>query len=271
MTDFPARLHVLLAREAPVGLVIRRGPSKCVATFLWQREQDEFSLGQWFKGRIYERRCDLSPDGRHLIYFAMNGQWDSAAKGSWTAISQAPYLKALTMLPKGDCWNGGGLWTGRQRYWLNDRYDSHTVLHDSDEFARDLSYHPETNWGGECPGVYYPRLLRDGWRLTAEEDDQTVFEKTLWDGWVLRKTAHAQSGAPPGKGCYWDEHQLVHRVTGQSTVHPAWEWADVDRCRLVWAEQGKLYAGAVRAGGLNESVELHDFNGMEYRPTKAPY
>src|SRR6267378_7912415 len=59
---FPARLHVLLAREAKIGLVIRRGPSKSVCTVLWNRERDTFKLGQWMRGRIYERRCDLSPD-----------------------------------------------------------------------------------------------------------------------------------------------------------------------------------------------------------------
>src|SRR5437667_11968152 len=59
---FPARLHVLFAREAKIGLVIRRGPSKSVCTVLWNRERDTFKLGQWMRGRIYERRCDLSPD-----------------------------------------------------------------------------------------------------------------------------------------------------------------------------------------------------------------
>jgi len=63
MARFAARIHVLLASDAPVGLVIRRGPSKCVATLLWNRKTDEFQLGQWLKGRIYERRSDLSPDG----------------------------------------------------------------------------------------------------------------------------------------------------------------------------------------------------------------
>src|SRR4051794_37027692 len=62
---FPARLHVLLARDANVGLVIRRGPSKSVCTILWNRERDTFKLGQWMRGRIYERRSDLSPDGLH--------------------------------------------------------------------------------------------------------------------------------------------------------------------------------------------------------------
>src|SRR2546426_11287690 len=76
-TKFPPRIHVLLAREAPLGLVIRRGPSKSVCTLLWDQERDTFKLGQWMRGRIYERRCDLSPDGQHFIYFAMNGRWES--------------------------------------------------------------------------------------------------------------------------------------------------------------------------------------------------
>ncbi|MEK6804025.1 MAG: hypothetical protein AABZ34_15370 [Nitrospirota bacterium] len=73
---------MLLAREAPVGLVIRRGPSRQVCTLLWDRRTDTFTLGQWFKGRIYERRCDLSPDGTHFIYFAMDGKWGGLSKGS---------------------------------------------------------------------------------------------------------------------------------------------------------------------------------------------
>ena len=53
-----ARLHVVLAREAPLAVVIRRGPAKQVCTVLWNRRTDEFTLGQWLRGRIYEDRCD---------------------------------------------------------------------------------------------------------------------------------------------------------------------------------------------------------------------
>jgi hypothetical protein len=166
MKSFPARIHILLAREARIGVVFRRGPSKCVCTLLWDRNRDEFTLGQWMRGRIYERRSDLSPDGLHLIYFAMNFKrhsWNSATGGSWTAISRAPYLKAVTLLAKGDCWSGGGLFTDNQRYWLNDGY-GHTQMHDTGEVRRDVGYRPHENYGGECPGVYYLRLQRDGWR-----------------------------------------------------------------------------------------------------------
>src|SRR6185295_14189761 len=113
--SIPARIHVLMARNAPIGVVIRRGPSKTVCTISWDRQMDTFRLGQCMRGRIYERRSDLSPDGKHMIYFAMNGRWHSAAKGAWTAVSKAPYLKAVALYPKGDCWNGGGLFTSPKR------------------------------------------------------------------------------------------------------------------------------------------------------------
>ena len=71
----PARLHVLMASDAPIGIVIRRGPSKTVCTIKWDRRRDRFEIGQWMRGRIYERRSDLSAGGKHFINFAMNGRW----------------------------------------------------------------------------------------------------------------------------------------------------------------------------------------------------
>jgi hypothetical protein len=139
---FPARLHVILARKSSRAVVFRRGPSKSVCTVLWDRRDDSFTLGQWLRGRIYERRADLSPSGKYLIYFAMNGRWDSATKGSWTAISKAPYLKAIALFAKGDCWNGGGLFTGERQYWLNGG-DAHEVQKESGSLRRDLSYKPQ--------------------------------------------------------------------------------------------------------------------------------
>jgi hypothetical protein len=57
------RLHVLLARRSGRGVVLRRGPSERVALVAWDTDRHGFELGQWFHGRIYERRCDLSPSG----------------------------------------------------------------------------------------------------------------------------------------------------------------------------------------------------------------
>ncbi|MBQ9446994.1 MAG: hypothetical protein IJU61_10385, partial [Victivallales bacterium] len=66
----PARLHAILARRGPNAVVFRRGPSDKVAVIGWNRSNDTFTLGQWFRGRIYPLRSDLSPKGEYLIYFA---------------------------------------------------------------------------------------------------------------------------------------------------------------------------------------------------------
>lgn len=275
MPRFAARLHVLLARDQPLGLILRRGPSNSVATLLWNRKTDRFQLGQWLKGRIYERRCDLSSDGKHFLYFAMNGRWHTESRGSWTAISRAPFLKALTFLPKGDGWHGGGLWTGVTRYWLNDGA-GHQVLRSTSRLHRDLHWQPAADYGGECPGVYYPRLIRDGWTLkeaipVSRNSEHVLFEKPCPHGWVLRKIAHAESGAPPGKGCYWDEHVLCHPATAVAIAYPAWEWADLDGSRLVWAAHGQLATGRLTKQGLSETRTLIDLNDLRFEAIKAPY
>jgi len=274
-TTFPARLHVLLTQQSDLGVVIRRGPSKWVCTLLWDRRNDEFQPGQWLKGRIYERRSDLSPDGKYLIYFAMNGKWQAETRGAWTAISQAPYLKALALFAKGDCWHGGGLFTGRETYWLNDGY-GHKALFSSPTLRRDTTYAPTGGYGSECLSVYYPRLLRDGWKpLESEKIGKQnrlyLFEKPCGAGWVLRKIAHASIEHPPGKGCYWDEHVLLHPASATMIPCADWEWAEVDRERLVWASRGQLFAGTLRHGALHAPKLLYDFNSMQFEPIQAPY
>lgn len=272
MNTFPARIHVLLARDAEVGVVLRRGPSKSVCSVLWNRKTDEFRVGQWLRGRIYERRSDLSPDGRYLIYFAMNGRWKSETSGSWTAIAKAPWLKAIVLFGKGDCWNGGGLFTSEARYWLNDGY-GHRSMQSSNLVRRDARYRPPEFYGSECSGVYYLRLQRDGWVMkpAVSAKEFAVFEKPLLHGWVLRKYAHVEIGAPPGKGCYWDEHELEHPESGQRIDGATWEWAELDGKRLAWAEGGCLFKASVNRSGLGERKLLHDFNSMKFEALTAPY
>lgn len=272
---FPARLHVLLASEAPVGVVLRRGPSKSVCSILWNRKKDTFELGQWLRGRIYERRADISPDGRYMIYFAMNGRWTSETKGSWTAVSRVPWLKALVLLGKGDCWHDGGLFTSNSRYWVNDGY-GHFPIRDTGEVKRDPRFHPVGQCGGECLSVYYPRLQRDGWVLKTELKNSkwetcTVFEKELPKGWVLRKLAHAQTGSPPGKGCYWDEHEIENSKRGQRLAFPKWEWAGLDGKTVVWAEDGCIYRAPLYTNELGPAKLLFDANSMKFEAREAPY
>lgn len=269
------RIHVLLARDTADAVVIRRGPTRHTAIIGWDRKTDKFKTGQWLYGRIYERRCDLSPDGKHLIYFAMNGRWRSIAKGSWTAISRTPYLKAVSLFAKGDCWHGGGLFQTSTDYWLNDG-NGHELHIEDRSLRRVVEYPWHEHYGGECPGVYYIRLQRDGWHLKYSAQDEegdrvSVFEKRLKDHWILRKRAHAGLGHSAGRGIYFDTHELFNSRTEEVVSKSDWEWAELDADRLIWAAKGCLYAGRVDAKGLHGEKLLRDFSTMEFEALVAPY
>ena len=91
---------VYLAQKVLVAVVLRRGPSDWAQLSLWDRGDDSIQPGHWFHGRVYERRCDLSPDGRLFIYVAAKHgrrRDDDDIGESWTAISRPPYFTALAL------------------------------------------------------------------------------------------------------------------------------------------------------------------------------
>ncbi len=272
---FPARLHVLIAQESNHALVIRRGPSKSTCVLAWDRQKNSFDVAQWLKGRIYERRSDISPNGKHWIYFAMNGKWQSEAKGAWTTVAKVPWLKAISLFAKGDCWSGGGLFLNDKQFWLNDGH-GHEQLFASSTVSRNDSYQPKDSYGGECPHVYYNRLQRDGWvmkcaRENQQWDSQTLFEKALPQRWILRKICHEQLGSPKGKGCYWDAHE-VESATGEVHTMPEWEWAEWVDDAIIYAERGCLFRMSLESrAAIGNQKLLHDFNGYEFENKQAPY
>ena len=113
----PCRLSLVFAAEAPVAVIVRRGPSRWAQVTRWNTATDTLETGTWFHGRIYAERCGLSPDGALFVYFAMKyGPVNTAAGYKWTytAISRPPYLTALAMWPQGDTWGGGGRFIDRR-------------------------------------------------------------------------------------------------------------------------------------------------------------
>ena len=115
------RLSLIFAADAPVAVVLRRGPSKWVAVTKWDTSNDRFEEGQWFHGRIYGERCGLSPDGSLFVYFATKykaGNKDDGYQDTYTAVSKPPYLTALAMWPEGSTWGGGGRFIDNQTLGL---------------------------------------------------------------------------------------------------------------------------------------------------------
>jgi hypothetical protein len=269
----PCRLSVFLSRRSNAGVILRRGPSEWAQLVHWDRRTDRFTPGQWFHGRIYERRCDLSPNGRYFIYFAAKygraGDPDSVGE-AWTAISRPPYFTALCLWTNIGSWYGGGVFTADRNVLL----DATCSLQSHPRFkAKHLRVAPlprET-------APWEQRLLRDGWKLIERGFDPRTFrrvgDRELWEktkpGTAIKLCRRVEDidfkafGGPYSE-TFWIEadHDLVP-IEGAS-------WADWDYWdRLVFVRDGRLYAATLSAPDL-QIRELYDCDPHKHRPVVTP-
>ena len=94
--------------------MLRRGPSGWTHVGRWDLRGPAYEPGSWLRGTLYPQRCDLSPDGRYLSYFALVPHADWAAGPTYLALSRLPWLTALA------AWGTGGTWT-RGVHVVHDR------------------------------------------------------------------------------------------------------------------------------------------------------
>lgn len=168
MSNPPApRIDAIVAREAPIAVVFRRGPSRLTQLLTWNLETDEVSPGQWIRANVYTRRFDLSPDGRYLVgCFTDYSQWrknradadGSPSSHNWTAVSRPPYFTAIAL------WFsfGGG-------NWLSNR---HLMLSSGIDFSPEQQAPPKSikvtqrRWGS-YEAIWEDRLEASGWLATS--------------------------------------------------------------------------------------------------------
>ncbi|HEY4387255.1 MAG TPA: hypothetical protein VGN34_22595, partial [Ktedonobacteraceae bacterium] len=160
--DHPCRLFGRLARQVPIGLIIRRGPSTWVQLSLWHTDTDEIEYGQWFHGRISPDRCDLSPDGSLFLYFA--SKYGRSPFDTWTAISRPPYFTALALWPLGDSWSGGGVFLDEKTILL-DYSPIVAPVHEVRLPPPWLKVRMDIRGQGDTMSLSQRRQLRDGWTM----------------------------------------------------------------------------------------------------------
>jgi hypothetical protein len=278
----PCRVYIILARAAPVGVVFRRGPTKWVQVLKWNTQEDSFDAGQWFNGRIYERRCDLSPDGTLLVYFAskFNARTiqDQEYTYAWTAISKPPYLTALALWPKGDCWHDGGLFEEQRCVWLNHKPEV-AIPHPQHQ-PKGLRVKPNPTARGEDYPVWSRRLQRDGWKLVQKGNYSFSLDygfqtkaKMIWErahsthAMRLRLVVEGINFIAPGG--YIETFWLLRPAKPDFRLVDA-RWADWDQQgRLVFVREGKLLTGEFRGDAWDEQ-ELIDLNANTPYALAAP-
>jgi hypothetical protein len=259
----------------------RRGPSNRVLLTKWNLDRDTFEHGQWLNARVYERRCDLSPDGDMLLYFSASRRKPYL---SWSAISPPPYFSALALWPKGDAWGGGGQFGSRSRILLNHR-EGEMALAEGFSVPKWLKVSQlgdHSGWGEDEP-VWPIRLQGDGWKLTCyperTKDDfgaRVKFEfdppMTWYKAHPFRSKEYGLQMSILGMGekngsWYLFEHALVGKNGIIESIGRS-DWADwSSEGDLLFAQSGCLYRLRYKKGALGPietSEEIADFSNLVF-------
>jgi hypothetical protein len=254
-----------------------------VEVIRWDTARDTFQRGHWFHGRIYEKRSDLSPDGELLVYFAskFNRQTvgDREYTYAWTAVSRAPWLTALALWPKGDCWWGGGLFVAKRTLWLNHRPEEATPHPAHRPTGLRVEANPDAH--GENDPIYRRRLERDGWILRQEW-------VTEWGGigpGYRTVTPDVRVKTPP-KGASpvaivltrrrdnlrYREHFSLEGAEPPPELPPGpLDWLDWDAAgRLVALSGGRVWAAKVEGTRVERFTELLDLRADQPEEREAP-
>jgi hypothetical protein len=277
----PPRLGFLQARHAPVAVIFRRGPSKRVELIRWDTEHDVIERGHWYHGRIYNRRSDLSPDGTRLIYFANKFTArtvnDREYTRAWTAISKPPWLTALALWPKGDCWWGGGLFENDRTVLLNHRPDEATP-HKDHQPPKALKVRPNPKAHGEDDPLYSERLTRDGWDLIDEWKVDFLglpeMFKTLQPERRQRRHLNSELAIELTRRLDGLKYRERFALLGTQGTLPNLEradWGDWDhRGRLIVLRGGRLSVADVHDTRLSPLRDLVDLTPDRPEPRVAP-
>lgn len=298
MAATTTRVFAILARQARKAVIFRRGPSKHVQLIKWHLDSDTLEFGQWFKGRIYERRCDLSPSGELLIYLAAKFRCHDPM-GSWTAISKPPYLTALALWPGTGSWGGGGIFEEEDLLLLNQsprqdpfpngykrRKSMRVEFYKGQLDDGPLGWH-QLGSGGDFP-IYHSLLLKNQWRHINEEVHGKSEGKLYKYGGNFRPFAYE-------KPCRGLRLQMQFKGTGQKNQPryltnyavfnsndellldlPRTDWADWDGHDLVIAKKGKLFRLTSEKIGRNTDSSsdalkpVADLNDLKFSEVIAP-
>ena len=233
-----ATLTVLLAREAPSGVVMVRAAKKWTQLVTWDTRSDTFTKGQWLRGHVYRRRCDLSPSGRVFSYFVNKMRWpigDDFCMHTFTAVCRPPYWTALALWPNGGSTiAGGALFASEDHVLLNQAmFDG---PHDAHRPPRWLRVEPI---GVDGDSLFARRLTRDGWQLVSARRD--TFEEVV-GGRLERRSDRCgiRLDFASGRLAY---SLLDGGMERSDNPLAGATWADFDdRQRLVFAKDGQLFA-----------------------------
>jgi hypothetical protein len=265
------RLHLYMAREAPLAVVLRRGPSDWVRLSVWHTDTDTFDHGQWMRARVYELRCDASPDGALFAYFAAGNRAipEDGGADTWIAVSRPPYFTALALWWLGGTYCAGAMFPDRDALFVGGaRLPDKGGLPSWLRLTTNVPHLDRTpEWTDRT--VFFSRLLRDGWT----PPDDIAHPRPVWEYRSPDQAMTVMMALPDAYALMTErkpwaaEYALRDDAGGDMRPLGLATWAGWDaRGRLALAREGALWA--VHADGALECIE--NFTGQQPSPEASP-
>jgi len=270
----------MFASQASKAVIFRRGPRIWTEIILWDTKTDTFTQGQWFKGTLYKKRCDLSPDGSKMLYFAAKHYktYPPITKhpNTWTAVSRPPYLTTLATARAHGTHDGGGYFGDNSTIYINqsryvpDKDNVPPIVVERINVAQSVDFKPITSDGSFYyeEELYYLLLERRGWSTEQINQDENP---VLWrkDNLTHAYSLFMASINGSKRGETWQFNLKRNHHESEISVNSD-EWADWDQQgRLIYTHKGKLFAGQIRNDKI-EPVQLADFNPNKVRLIESP-
>jgi hypothetical protein len=254
-------------------VIIRRKPSKCFHIISWDTGNDDLVHGSWFRGKIFPEDCDLSWDGRWMVYLAIG-----ANGATWSGICQPPWLRTSADVRNVGPVGGGGVFPDERTLRSNDRLWDRSLREFSN--SKDIPFtieHLEST--GETFPVLARRLARDGWKRGGPlRRDRVVFLKdephsTLYledPGWSWQPSPRHPVLRMFYRG-WVHRHIFEFQLEGSDLLDPDVDWATWSSAGdLLVARKGSVLRYSL-AGLANGSPDFScDLEGLT-PPTKCTH
>lgn len=265
------RIFCIPATDAPVVAVLRRGPSDWFHVGRWELEPNRYVPGAWLHGALYEQRCDLSPDGRWLAYFALLPRPTGWAPGStYIAVSRLPWLTALAAWGTDGTWTQGAHFVHRNDWTMPDPdYGDPAPLRQQFGLALTSasSYAVERRRGWTEASGTPPRLAGDAWD-TSRGDAVTMQKPRPGSASSRLLVSGAYAGSREG-----EPGAINYRLEDRSGALPLpdVQWADWSARGqlLVATTEGRLQVRNYSYGHTTVAWE-YDLAALSPDPTEPP-
>lgn len=258
------RVYCILARQAAIALVFRRGPSDWFHLLRWDLSSGAIEPGVWVRKKLFPRRCDLSDDGQLLLY-SISGGYEKGYQ-VFCGVSRAPWLHPLAQWEEKSTL--GSAWyffePGIDHGWADPRselvgYRRVSIRRNANvafvnELRRGWVYAPD------CP----PRDPGDVW----DEKRGVILEKRA-GGRLLRLIGGTHIFRPPAIDGLAPRFELCSADQVATLDDACWaDWSPSGQL-LVATKSGQLRIEEIHAG-RRKVVLSHDLTLLKPDPQPAP-